>query len=134
MSGRVRTDRCETTYVEDGVATVQRHAVLETLLALSTVAITRVGDPSIGLHQDGGAEVLVLVPPVRGARGRAAGAENALVHAVELLTVFLRLVEFSLWDVVILEVRLDRLVLLVELGEVGNKVFDNVHWGEYRCV
>jgi hypothetical protein len=31
------------------------------------------------LKQDGGAEVLLAVPPVRGAGCAAAGAENALV-------------------------------------------------------
>lgn len=39
------------------------------------------------LHEDRGAEVLVGVPPVRRARGAAAGAQDALVHAVELLAV-----------------------------------------------
>ena len=36
----------------------------------------------VGLHDDGGAEVLVSVPPVGGAGGAAARAQNALVHAV----------------------------------------------------
>ena len=56
----------------------------------------RIGDPSVSLHQGGGSEVLVLVPPIRGARSRTAGAENALIHAVELLTVLLRLDVFAL--------------------------------------
>lgn len=63
----------------------------------------------------------------RGARGGAARAENALVHAVELLAVLLRLVELALRGVVVLEVGLDRLVLLVEEGEVGDEVLDHVH-------
>lgn len=38
-----------------------------------------------------GAEVLVGAPPVGGAGGGAAGAEDALVHPVQLLPVLLRL-------------------------------------------
>lgn len=106
---------------------VEGHGVLETLLTLVTVGVTRVGDPAVGLHEDSGAEVLVLVPPVRWARGRAACAENALVHAVELLAVLLGLVELLGWGVVVLEVWLHRLVLLVEEGEVGHEVLDDVH-------
>ena len=71
------------------MASVQAHAVVERVLALGLLLVSRVGDPAVALQQDGGAEVLLLVPPVRGARGRAAGAENALVEAVELLAVFL---------------------------------------------
>lgn len=64
----------------------------------------------------------------RRARRRATSAEDTLVHAVELLSILLRLQEFSLrgW-VVVLQERLDRLVLLVKVGEVRNEVFDNVH-------
>lgn len=43
---------------------VERHVVLELLLALLGGLVTRVGDPAVSLHEDGGAEVLVLVPPV----------------------------------------------------------------------
>lgn len=109
------------------MAAVERHRVLETLLALVGVGVTRVGDPAVSLHEDGGAEVLVLVPPVRRARGGAARAENALVHAVELLAVLLGLVELLGGGVVVLEVGLDALVLLVEEGEVGDEVLDDVH-------
>ena len=34
------------------------------------------------LHEDGGAQVLVSVPPVAGAAGTAAGAEDALIQPV----------------------------------------------------
>lgn len=63
----------------------------------------------------------------RRARGGAARAENALVHAVELLAVVLGLEDLSLGGVVVLEPRLDGLVLLVEEGEVRDEVLDNVH-------
>jgi hypothetical protein len=81
--------------VENGVATVQAHAVVERILSLGQLLVTRVGDPAVRLEQDGGAEVLLLVPPVGWAGGGAAGAENAFVEAVELLAVFLCLAVFA---------------------------------------
>lgn len=55
--------------VEDGVATVQAHGVLELGLAGLRALVSGVNQPSVGLQQDGGAEVLFGIPPVRGARG-----------------------------------------------------------------
>jgi hypothetical protein len=56
-----------------------------------------------------------LIPPVGGTRGRAAGAENALIEAVKFLAVFWGLQELAVFRrIVILEVGLDGLVLLVE--------------------
>jgi hypothetical protein len=82
------------------VASVQAHAVVQRILALRHLLVTGVGDPAVGLEQDGGAEVFFLVPPVRGARSRTACAENAFVEAVELLAVFLGLAVFAaLWSV-----------------------------------
>lgn len=49
--------------------------------------VSRIGQPAIGLKEDGGTEVFLAVPPVRGAGGGAAGAEDAFVEAVEFLTV-----------------------------------------------
>jgi hypothetical protein len=77
--------------VKNGVATVQAHAVVEGFLALSHLLVSRVGDPAVRLEKNSGSKVLLLVPPVRGARGRAAGAENAFVETVELLAVLLGL-------------------------------------------
>jgi hypothetical protein len=73
------------------VAAVQAHRVVEGVLALGGALVTRVNQPPVGLEEDGGAEVLLRVPPVRGARGRAARAENALVETVELLAILLGL-------------------------------------------
>lgn len=77
--------------VENGVASVQAHAVVEGVLTLGLLLVTRVGDPAVRLEQDGGSEVLLLVPPVGWARCRAAGAQDAFVEAVELLAVLLGL-------------------------------------------
>ena len=74
--------------VENGVATVHTHAVVQRRLALGFLLVTRVGQPPVGLEEDGGAQVFLTVPPVRGARGRAAGAKDTFVQTVELLAVF----------------------------------------------
>ena len=110
------------------MASVQAHAVVERILPLLSLLVSRVGDPSIRLQQDGWAEVLLTVPPVRRAGSRAASAENALVESVELLAVFLALSEFSAVGcrLGLLEVGLDGFVLLVELREVRHEVLDHV--------
>ena len=71
------------------MASVQAHAVVQGVLALGHLLVSRVGDPAVRLEKDSGAEVLLLVPPVRGAGCRAAGTENAFVKTVELLALFL---------------------------------------------
>jgi hypothetical protein len=73
--------------VEDSVATVDAHAVVESVLALGGLLITRIDQPTVRLEQDGGTQVLLAVPPVRRARGRAACAQDAFVKAVELLAI-----------------------------------------------
>ena len=73
--------------VQDRVAPVQAHAVVQHLLALGLVLVARVGEPAVGLQQHGRAEVFFAVPPVGRAGGGAAGAEDAFVEAVELFAV-----------------------------------------------
>jgi hypothetical protein len=46
------------------VASVQAHAVVESILALGLSLVSGVGNPSVGLEKDSGAKVLLLVPPV----------------------------------------------------------------------
>lgn len=110
------------------MAAVQAHAVVELVLALVLLLVARVGDPAVALHEDGGAEVLLRVPPVRGARGAAARAQDALVQAVELLALLLGLPVLAAVGRrrVALQVRLDRAVLLVKLRQVGHQVLDDV--------
>ena len=100
------------------MAPVHAHAIVQRLLALLLLLISRVSEPSIALQEDGRAEVLLAIPPVAGARGRAARAQNALVQSVQLPSVFLRLqVLFAIgcWGRA-LQVWFDRFVLLVEVG------------------
>ena len=73
--------------VEDGVAAVHAHAVVEGRLAFGGLLVTRISQPAVRLQQDGGTQVLLAVPPVRRAGGRAAGAQDAFVQTVELTAV-----------------------------------------------
>lgn len=61
------------------MASVQRHGVVKSILSLGGLLVTRVGDPAVGLEEDGWTEILFAVPPIRRAGCAAAGAENALV-------------------------------------------------------
>jgi len=110
------------------VASIQAHRVVESVLARLSPFVTRVGYPAVGLEEDGGAEVFLTVPPVRRAGGTATGAEDAFVETVELLAVSYGLaVLTSIWRWgVALEVWLDGAVLLVELGHIGNEIFDYI--------
>lgn len=71
--------------VHDGVAAVQREGVLQLGQALLREVVSGVDHPAVGLHEHGGPQVLVPVPPVAGAAGAAAGTEDALVQAVQFL-------------------------------------------------
>src|SRR3546814_19899809 len=87
--------------------------------ALAGHLVAAVGDPAVGLQQDGRAEEAVGIPPVAGAGGRAAGAEDALIEAVELLALFRRLLALARRGGTLgLHPRLDRGVLRVDVGKV----------------
>ena len=115
--------------VHDGMATVQLEGVVELGQPFLGVIVAAVLDPPVGLHEDRRAEVLVGVPPVRWAGGRAARAQDALVHAVELGPVLPTLEVFGLavgLALGVLEPRFDGPVLLVEVAHVGHQVLDDV--------
>ena len=108
--------------VHDGVAAVQLVGVVQVLQTLLGHLITRIGDPAVRLLQDGGTQVLVGMPPVRGAGGGAARAQNALVQTVQLLAILVGLQVLALVIGVhlrlLLQPRLDGGVLLVEVGHI----------------
>lgn len=118
--------------IQDGMAPIQAHVVIQHRLPLALVLVAGIGEPAVRLQEDGGAEVLLAVPPVRGAGGGAAGAEDAFVQAVEFLAVGGRLADFAAvrGGCGPLQVGFDGFVLLVELGEVRDEVFDDVGVGE----
>lgn len=129
---RVQTLRAGTRAVHDGLAAIQTERVVEVLETFLRQLVAGVLDPAIRLHQHGGAQVTIGIPPVRWARRRAASAQDALVHAIEFLAVRLRLQELAVGQVVGLGVlrlqpRFDRLVLVVEVGQVGDQVLDDEH-------
>jgi hypothetical protein len=93
------------------------------------------GGIPVGVEQRYRAEVLLRVPPVGRAGGGAAGAEDALVHAVELGPIGLGLRDLlALLQglVLALEPWLDALVLAVEVGHVHHQVLDDEHVGQRR--
>jgi len=138
---RVKALRACTSAVKNGVAAVHAHLVLELLATLLLVRVSRICHPPVRLHERRRSKILILVPPVAWATRRAASAEDALVHAIKLLS-FLRALQMLslLWRVIVLQPRLNRLVLLVEEREVWYKVLDDVHvrkridLGVLRCV
>jgi hypothetical protein len=113
------------------MAPVQTHTVIQGRLPLFLLLIPGIGEPTITLQQHGGAKVLLGIPPVARAGGRAAGAEDAFVQAVELLPFFLRLQVFLAVGCgrAVLQVGLDGFVLFVELGQVRDDVLDDVGVG-----
>ena len=145
------------------MAPIQTHAVIQRLLAMLRLLVSAVSDPAIRLQQHGGAQVLFTVPPVRGAGGAAAGAQDAFVEPVQLLAFRDGLAVFTAlrWNGLVcigcacngdgmvtyiwrwrvtLEVGLDGFVLFVELCQVWHEVFDDVGvWqgvdaGLFACV
>jgi len=56
------------------VALTQLHVSSELFESLISVLIARVNNPSVGLHEHGGAQVVLRMPPVREASRLAAGA------------------------------------------------------------
>ena len=117
---RVEVLRAGLAAVHDRLAAVDLEGVVEELEALGRLRVAAVGEPAVRLQEDGRPEVLVRVPPVRGARGRAARTQHAFVEPVELGAVGLALIVLDGHVDVRLRLKegLDRLVLLVKVGHV----------------
>ena len=106
------------------MAAIDRIMVLKFLHSLLGLLVAGVYHPSVGLHQDGWTQIFVAVPPVRGAGSSAAGAQDALVHSVQLSPIFHGLVMRDFPELLLtfaLKVRLDLFVLIVEVGHVWRK-------------
>mgnify|MGYP007002851536 CR=1 FL=1 len=88
---RVQSLRTNARAIHDGVAPIQAERILERVETFAGHLVAAVGEPAIGLEQDRRPQELIGVPPIAGARRRAAGAQDALVQAVELLALLGRL-------------------------------------------
>ena len=129
--GGIQVLRAHVDAVHDRVATEQAIRILEVVQALAGGFVAAVGDEAVGLQQAGRADELVGVPPEARAAGGAARAQDAFVEAVELLAFLGRLQAFLLGrHVVVLQVRLDRVVLLEELRHVHDQVADHRQTGQ----
>lgn len=73
-SSRIETLGACPTAVHDRVASIQTHAVVESLLTLLCSLVSAVGEPSVGLKQHSRTQVLFAVPPVRRTGCAAASA------------------------------------------------------------
>jgi len=82
--------------VHDCVAAIQSERIFQEVQPLSSGLITRVRKPAIGLQKRGRSKITVAIPPIAGARRRAASAENALVKPIKLAPIFRRLTPFFL--------------------------------------
>src|SRR5690606_36226939 len=85
---RVQSFWTDVRAIHDRVAAEQAVWIFQIVQTLARCFVTRVGNETIGLQQTSRTDELVGVPPERWASGRAAGAQNALVQTIELLTGF----------------------------------------------
>jgi len=82
--------------IHDRVTTIQLERVVQFRQPLVREVVAGVLDPAVRLHQHRRAQVFIGVPPVGGARGATARAQDALVHAIEFGAVLAGLQKFSL--------------------------------------
>ena len=111
---------------------IQTHTVVQRRLPLLLLLVPTICQPAIALQQHRRAQVLLRVPPVTRTRSGTTGTKNAFVQAVELLPVGrgLAVLKTVGRGGVTLKVGFDGFVLLIELGEVGDEILDDVGVGE----
>lgn len=113
--------------VHDGVAAEQAVWVVQVVQTFVGDGVAGVGDEAVGIQEAGWANEFVGVPPEGWAGGRAAGAEDAFIQAVQLGALGLALQAFLLRvdRVVIDHIGFDGVILLEELGHVHDEVADD---------
>src|ERR1700704_4301466 len=92
--GRIETLRARLGAVHDGMAAVEPERIFKIIEPLAGGFVARILDPARRLQQRGGPQEALAVPPIARAGGRAAGAPNAFVEAVELFAVLVALPPF----------------------------------------
>src|SRR6185437_2013827 len=89
--GRIEPLRTDFRAVHDRVAAIELERILEVVEPLRLRLVAAVDQPAIGLQQHRRPQVLLAVPPIGRARGRAARAQDTFVEPVELLALRLAL-------------------------------------------
>src|SRR5699024_10574232 len=114
--------------IQNGVATIHLERVFERIQALRRGLVATVDQPAMGLQQCRRTEEAITVPPVAGAAGGAAKAENAFVVAVKLGALGRRLAPFTparRWRLR-LQPWLDGFVLRERMALIADQILDHV--------
>jgi hypothetical protein len=103
--------------IHDRVAAIQLERIMQIIQPLACGLVAAVDDPAIGMQQRCRAKVAIAIPPVAGARGRAAGAHHAFIKPVQLLPILNGLLPFFRGRVgFCFQPRIDRGMLRVEMA------------------
>lgn len=111
--------------VQDAVTSEKSHGVVEPGHALGGELVSAISHPAVRLHEHGGPEVVLGVPPVRGARGHTARTEDTLIHSIEFGAILLGLEILALTLLLgglALEPGLDGFVVTVKVTQIGHQV------------
>jgi len=140
LSG-VKTLRAASGAVHDTMATVQFHCVVQPCQTSIGHLISGINDPTESLLQNGGAKVVLRVPPVGRTGSCAACAQDALVQAIQQLTVLLGLVmldsAFGIGVMTLgltLQPGLDGFVLIVEISQIRDEILHDVGVRQWKNV
>jgi len=135
LFSRVQALRTGTGTVEYGMAAVELELIIYSIQPFLGKFITTITYPPIGVEQSCGSQIRLGVPPVTGAGCATAGAENALVHPIQLGPILLAL-QYLLprngCRGLSLKPGLDALILVVEVGHVHHQVLNHEHVWQWR--
>jgi hypothetical protein len=116
--------------VHDGMASIQLEGIVQLCQTFVSGSISGILNPTIGLHEHGGSQILVGIPPVGRACRRTASAKDTLVHAIQFGAILLCLQVFGLTfglGMFGLQPRFNGTILFVEISHVWNQIFNDVH-------
>jgi len=133
------TTRVETLGAGEGaqtdlIAFTELHVTSELFESLLRVLVSRVNDPSVGLHKNCWTKVVLWMPPIRWASWLAASAKYTLIKSIEQLPIFnsLQVLSLSL-NFLLLSLKewIDRLVLSIKVAHINHKVLEDEHEHEW---